>query len=208
MTAEADFDVPRALIRQKASEAGVTMAEISRAIGKNAAYMHQYLHGHGGKMTPKFLPEDVRPMVAAILSIPEEALRPAGLGQRLPSGTYGARALPVAKPTAAQIPVYLDTDNLDPAAAREWISPGDLAGPVSCGLWITRHRGRLHPGDFAYVRFAQPARRGDVVVALKGQGIVALGDLTDLAEHEAEVSGSRLSIAGVTICKVVGVIFA
>ncbi len=208
MDDETDVDAPRALITRKAQELGITMKQISRMIGKNEAYMHQYLHGRSGQKSPRFLPEDVRPIVASMLGLSEDALRPPGLSRRPLVGASELPAPPVAQATGARIPVYLDTDSLDPAAAREWITPRDLAGPVSCGLWITRQRGRLHPGDFAYVRFAQPARRGDVVVVLRGQEIVVAGDLTDLTEHEVEISGSRLPIAGATVCKVIAIILA
>ena len=208
MPTTADFDVPRQLIAQKLQELGLSMKGVSEHIGKNPAYLHQYIRRKDGQKSPKVLPEDVRPIIAALLGLPEEALRPPRLGESVPAGRSGAPMPLVAKAGGREIPVYLDTDNLDPTTAREWIVPHEFAGPVSCGLWITRHRGRLHPGDLAYVRFAQPARQGDVVIALKGQAIVAVGELRDLDEHEVEVGGVRLPRADVTICKVVASVFA
>jgi len=57
-----------------AVEAGRNLAELSKAVGKNHAYLQQFLH----RGSPRKLPEDVRRALAEVLGIPEAALRSDG----------------------------------------------------------------------------------------------------------------------------------
>jgi phage repressor protein C with HTH and peptisase S24 domain len=57
------------LIQQKRTD----LKKASLAIGRNAAYLQQYLY----RGIPKTLPEDAREALAAFLGVPEESLRPA-----------------------------------------------------------------------------------------------------------------------------------
>lgn len=54
------------------SQSPWTLASLSRALGKNAAYLHQFLH----KGSPKRLPEQIRHQIAATLGISHEWLLP------------------------------------------------------------------------------------------------------------------------------------
>jgi phage repressor protein C with HTH and peptisase S24 domain len=61
----------RELIEKKAAESGKNLAEISRALGRNHAYLQQFLK----RGIPRKLPEDIRAELARILDIPEESLK-------------------------------------------------------------------------------------------------------------------------------------
>lgn len=58
----------------KQSRQGWTLASLSRALGRNAAYLHQYLH----RQSPRRLPEAERYHLAAWLGVPEQSLQPPG----------------------------------------------------------------------------------------------------------------------------------
>ena len=60
------------------------MSAVSKMLGKNHAYLHQYLD----RGIPAQLPELVRERLAEILQVPEGVLRGGGGGKR-PSGTRG-----------------------------------------------------------------------------------------------------------------------
>src|SRR3954464_3883055 len=65
------MDVVRKLILERLEELGLTMSEVSLKIGKNHAYLQQFLkRGH-----PLELPEKSRIPLAALLDVPENALR-------------------------------------------------------------------------------------------------------------------------------------
>lgn len=65
------MDRVRDLLRKRIAERGLDMAKVSRAIGRNHAYMQQYLSL--GK--PKELPEKVREALAGELELSPESLR-------------------------------------------------------------------------------------------------------------------------------------
>jgi len=54
--------------------AGRNLSELSKKIGKNHAYLHQFMN----RGVPRKLPEDVRVALAAELGVPEVALKPNG----------------------------------------------------------------------------------------------------------------------------------
>lgn len=64
------MDNVRKLILETAKDRNIDLKEISLRLGKNHAYMHQYIH----KGTPKRLHADDRAMVSQMLSIPETEL--------------------------------------------------------------------------------------------------------------------------------------
>lgn len=87
------------------------------------------------------------------------------------------------------IPVYSDEEKIasDYALERTRRPPRLATAKGAFVLWISRPRGRLRPGDLAYVRVRQPARLGDTVVALQDDRVVAVGDLVGLDDQHAEV---------------------
>jgi transcriptional regulator with XRE-family HTH domain len=203
-------DPVRARIEARIAALGRTMADVSRALGKNHAYMHQFLAGKRGQPTPRVLDEDTREKLAEVLGVPPDSLRAArGPAPAIPAHRPGAIAMTAFSGHAAagRLPVYLDTDAIDPANAREWLQPPDF-GPVSCAIWITRAHGRLRTGDLAFVRFAQPVRAGDIVLAVQNKRIAALGDMHTLTEDDTQIGDATFPLASVELSKVVAVLFA
>ena len=217
-----ELDPVRRVVMERAREKHLTMADLSRAMGKNESYMHQFVH----RGTPKRLPEEGRLVLATLLDVPETALRPDGAAPAmplplLPSGRPAAApsrfATPAAQPAlpaARDVPIYQDSGPIDATAAEEWTwrPPRLVTAGGAFALWISRPRGRLRPGDLAYVRTTQPPRVGDTVVAVKGTEIAAIGDLTTLDDARVEIrdGGDAQSFqrTDVRLMKIVGVDFA
>jgi len=65
------MDSVRKLIAEKLMEQGKTMAEVSRAIGRNHAYLQQFLK----RNVPQDFPEKHRPALARELGVPESSLK-------------------------------------------------------------------------------------------------------------------------------------
>jgi lambda repressor-like predicted transcriptional regulator len=66
-----DLDAVRALILARVEQAGLSLTELSKSLGRNQAYLQQYLR----RGIPRVLPEDVREALAAALGLPADALR-------------------------------------------------------------------------------------------------------------------------------------
>lgn len=69
------MDAVRKLIFEKAKEQKTNLAELSRKVGRNHAYLQQFIH----RNVPEHLPEKLRPILAAALHIDENDLRPPSL---------------------------------------------------------------------------------------------------------------------------------
>ena len=63
----------RQMVHDRAREMGVTLAQFSRAIGRNQAYIHQYMF----KGTARRLDKDSRHVVADLLQLDADQLREA-----------------------------------------------------------------------------------------------------------------------------------
>ena len=68
-----DLDPTRLRVMKLIQQKRTDLKKASLAIGRNAAYLQQYLY----RGIPKTLPEDAREALAAFLGVPEESLRPA-----------------------------------------------------------------------------------------------------------------------------------
>ena len=68
-----DLDPTRLRVMKLIQQRRTDLKKASLAIGRNAAYLQQYLY----RGIPKTLPEDAREALAAFLGVPEESLRPA-----------------------------------------------------------------------------------------------------------------------------------
>ena len=65
------MDAVRALVQQRAVELGKTLSALSKDIGRNHAYLQQFVK----RGVPAALPEGVRAKLAKLLGVPESALR-------------------------------------------------------------------------------------------------------------------------------------
>jgi len=66
-----ELDPTRLKIMQFIQDSGTDLKNASMAIGRNAAYLHQYLH----RGTPRVLPEDVRDLLGPLLGVAPDELR-------------------------------------------------------------------------------------------------------------------------------------
>jgi phage repressor protein C with HTH and peptisase S24 domain len=82
-------DPVRQRIRSALAERQLNMSSVSKKLGKNHAYLHQFLD----RGIPAHLPELVREELAVILQVPEAQLESSGRRTR-PAGTTRARDLP------------------------------------------------------------------------------------------------------------------
>ena len=76
-----NLDSARALVLSRCEAMGLTLAELSRAIGANPAYIQQYLR----RGIPRVLPEHVREALAEVLQISPDALRIQGYARSGPA---------------------------------------------------------------------------------------------------------------------------
>lgn len=84
------IDPVRQLIRSTLSERQLNMSNVSKKLGKNHAYLHQFLD----RGIPAQLPELVRERLAVILQVPEAQLKGLGSQARVSATARGVRDLP------------------------------------------------------------------------------------------------------------------
>ncbi len=99
-------DPVRQLVMQRAGALRLSLAELSRGLGRNESYMHQFIF----RGSPRALPEDVRPTLAQLLGVQEQDLRtpprPAQRRQAQQAATVRADLLELApRPVAPREPV-------------------------------------------------------------------------------------------------------
>lgn len=83
-------DDVRQFLRSTLSERRLTMSEVSKSLGKNHAYLHQFLD----RGIPAQLPELVRGRLATILQVPEELLKGGGAPRGKPFAPVGGAREP------------------------------------------------------------------------------------------------------------------
>jgi hypothetical protein len=167
------MDDLRRMILERIGQRGLTIADISRALNKNEAYMHQFIW----RGSPAWLNEADRSVVCRLLDIPDAVLRPpipetiSPIRQVGPP-LYASASIP------RDVPVFREDDEINAAAPSDWVYrlPGLMAGALYA-LWITAEHGRFSPGDTIYVHQRQPPRVGDHVVVTVDQHIMGIGKL-------------------------------
>lgn len=209
-TAE-ELDPVRKLIMDRAAELRLSLTDLSRAAGRNDAYVHQFIW----RGSPKRLPESERLAIANALQIPAAALRTGHTPHSGGEAKVTSFPPPVFPPMrgqaeAPEVPVYVEGGRYDPDQASEWTPrPGTLAGSSGvAAVWVSRDHGRVKPGDMVYVRENQPPRPGDVVVAVKGGVVAAIGSLSGIADGSAMICGTAYDLGEARILKVAAVRFA
>jgi hypothetical protein len=205
------LDEVRAAIAKRSKEMKITLKELSKSLGKNDAYMHQFLY----RQSPRKLPDRSAMELAEILMLPLETVSHDAPFVPRQRENAAPPLFPVStnRPNAAEIPVFRDTEVIDKTVASEW-TPQPIAGvvPLSFALWITEPRGRLAAGDLAFVKESQPPRVGDTVLVLSENKVSAIGPMTKLTPESAVVqteSGNKtFKKATHKILKVASVLFS
>lgn len=133
---------------------------------------------------------------AAVPGIAIPALAAAGEGGGAGCDLPPSRPLPpelVPEPAGAvallgELPQFTDADDIEAPPGGWQQRPAGLAlGGASFALWITQPRGALR-ADVVLVRTGQPPRVGDLVVAVHGKRVAAVGELVALSSLEATVT--------------------
>ena len=171
------MDEVRQLVERKAKEKGKNLASLSRQIGKNHAYLQQFIK----RGIPLYLDEDVRELLAPLLDLEPNDLRPGR------ANTRGiTRPIPAtARPLSTGDPPKQEIDSTVPllgqgSAGRNGRFPfnGDRVTNVPAPSTLARVRGayaiyvvgdsmepRYEAGEKVFVDPSRPVLPGDYVVA-------------------------------------------
>lgn len=165
------MDSVRQLIDDEIKRRGESLSAVSLRLGKNHAYMQQFLK----RGIPAELPEHVRIELAQMLNLPEVKLR-----GPLTSSTASEPILPNARmggprPMTQTIPVYGQAMGgkdgkfiLNGNKIADILAPPVLAGvPNAYAVYVVGDsmEDRYRAGEAVYVNPRLPVRRGDYVVA-------------------------------------------
>jgi hypothetical protein len=80
------LDEVRRLVLDKSKELEITMADMSKAVGKAHSFISQFIK----RGTPKYLPEEVRHKLSKVIGVSEELLRGRDLHVQQLNGTTRA----------------------------------------------------------------------------------------------------------------------
>ena len=182
------MDMVRELVVGRLAEIGETLKSASEKLGRNHAYLQQFVQ----RGTPARLPEDVRRDLAALLGVAEDALRgeapprrreaarseprPAGLGEPPRSDPLPPRNAALGTAVRlGRIPLYGQavggTDGqfpLNGSLITEVAAPPSLAsvaGAYAVMVVGTSMEPRYFAGEAVFVNPRMPVRVGDFVVA-------------------------------------------
>ena len=108
-----DLDPTRLRVMKLIQQRRTDLKKASLAIGRNAAYLQQYLY----RGIPKTLPEDAREALAAFLGVPEESLRPAKTESAMEPALPQAVAAAPATAIGGGMPGFSQVPELDVRAS-------------------------------------------------------------------------------------------
>jgi phage repressor protein C with HTH and peptisase S24 domain len=108
-----DLDPTRLRVMKLIQQKRTDLKKASLAIGRNAAYLQQYLY----RGIPKTLPEDAREALAAFLGVPEESLRPAKTESAVEPALPQVVAAPPATAIGGDMPGFSQVPELDVRAS-------------------------------------------------------------------------------------------
>jgi len=157
----------RDLLRVKLTERGLSMKEASERIGRNHAYLQQFLE----RGIPAALPEEARERLAELLGVPQEELRGTGPASRSSRPAY-LRLPP--SPPGDRIPVMGVAEgggegrSLWNGEIVDYVPrPPVLSGaPNGYATYVigTSMEPRYHPGELIYVHPGKPVNLGAYVL--------------------------------------------
>jgi len=151
--AEGVMDAIRQIIREKAHERELSLSWLSRRIGRNVGYLHDFIE----KKTPRNLPERERRLLAEHLGISEDYLRPADLLADV------KEAAPVIQAEGERIEV----DDIRDQRLRESVRR-ELKAAKHGEAWLIRTpliEAKYPPGTLVIVDVGQAAYENDYVQA-------------------------------------------
>ena len=206
---ERPLDDVRTLMLERIRERRLSIADISRALNRNDAYMHQFIW----RRSPMWLHENDRAVICDLLEIPEELLKqPVPGGVSMPNGYM---PLPAADASRARdVPLYKEGASIDVASPLDWTFRLPGYGPGALvAIWISAPHQHFGPGDTIYVHHHMPPRLGDQVVVVQAGHVSVIGKLVHLDDVESGVDDGRgtthrLMQSEHRLKKIVGVLFA
>ena len=137
-----DLDPTRVAVLKLLVDRNTDLKNVSLAIGKNAAYMHQYIY----RGTPKVLPEEVRETLAKHLGVDEDRLRAREKAPRpmpaLPGVLAGASPRPVVEGFASVTEINVRA-SAGPGALNEGLE--EMKGTWLFPDPVIRHEFRTKP---------------------------------------------------------------
>ena len=159
----------RQMVAAKIKSGGLDMTEISLGLGKNRTYIQQYI----SKKSPRWLPEDVRPGLAAALGVPEHELRRPGINH--PGKNHGTSAVKVSQHDPNNLLKVLGMAECGPDGWSLWNGevidhvprPPNLAGATNAyAVYATG--GSMAPrylaGELVYIHPGKPVTPGCFVL--------------------------------------------
>lgn len=161
----------RQLILDKLDELGLTMSEASLKIGKNHAYLQQFLK----RGYPLELPEKSRLPLADLLGVPEEQLR--GPSSKLPKREY-IKVNPNARESSIAAPSHRSRLPENQQATPDFTPGSQLVGELDLPVF-----GTAQGGSGALIVTDRPVDwvvRPDPLLRVKdGYGMIVTGDSMD-----------------------------
>lgn len=165
------MDSVRDLIVQRLKDRGISMKEASERLGRNAAYIQQFVE----RGIPKKIPEDVRPALAAMLGIEERILK----GSLVPVNGATKKPLTFVRPgatlTAENFIKVLGMAECGPDGWSLWNGeiidqvprpPGLTHAPQAYAVYAVGHsmEPRYEAGELVYVHPGKPVTPGCYVL--------------------------------------------
>lgn len=175
-----DPDPVRQFIERRLSEIGMSNAQLSRALNRDASYINQYFR----RGYPLELDARTRRAVAEILGVDERALISTGTREPVQTSPAAAERHVRLVQSGKYIPVFEEGKPIDWEAVPEWLprpSFVSLAG-LSFALQIRSDHGRVIEGDTAFVSGGRPPRADDLAVVMSAaeQQLVAIGTVSKI----------------------------
>ena len=195
-------------IVERSQELSVGLAEMSRALGRNTTYMHQFIT----RGSPTYLADDGCVIVAGMLGLsaqdlmaPRSFLRSAG--RAVSAATVPS--MPAGELPPGDVPTFRQTDEIAFEHASHH-SPRTLSSQNQLvAVRMDVARGRLEPGDLVYLA-RQPARIGDTVFLLREHRILGWGRLREASARVTEIESDgkpvRIDAAETEILRVVAIV--
>lgn len=164
--ADSSDDPVRTLIKDTLTQLGLPMSEVSKRLGKNHAYLHQFLD----RRIPSRLPEEVREQLSVILNVPEAQLKGEGSRKRAATSDDVRRGSPT---PWDKIDVYTTGQG-----ASDWFSwtgeivdhiprPPQVAGATQAyAVYVvgSNMEPRYYAGETLYVHPGKPITAGAFVL--------------------------------------------
>jgi phage repressor protein C with HTH and peptisase S24 domain len=167
-------DQIRALVRKRIEEKGFNLSELSKRLGRNHAYIQQYLE----RGTPRVLPENIRDQMEAILGFDAGTLKPKinpeGDPSRRDVGSLRVATLPPSSEMPRDVPVLgiaVGGENADfrfNGEVTDYVRrpPSIMSARNVFSVFVEGDSmsPRYEPGELIYINPDRPANVGDDVV--------------------------------------------